>query len=156
MADGCKLGVVSLQGGHHASAAKRRDGRSGLATAGTAVATSETNVPTHGAFMLHLGPRRHARSEPNEPICIDELRIRAQEKVTRRELPPPDQHSGLGRAGSGQHCCVCGRDIPKYRIEKPSTEYAVQWQKAERVEVLRFHPDCFRAWVSLSALPRTP
>jgi len=32
----------------------------------------------------------------------------------------------------------------------------VQWQKGERLEVLRFHPDCFRAWVSLSALPRHP
>jgi len=106
--------------------------------------------------MLHLGTRRHAHSERNNASSSDELRARANEKVTNHELPPPDQHSGLGRAGSGQSCCVCGCEIPKYRIEKPSTEYAVQWQKGERLEVLRFHPDCFRAWVSLSALPRHP
>jgi hypothetical protein len=106
--------------------------------------------------MLHLGRCRHARSEQNDAIGVDELRIRAHEKVTNRELPPPDQLSGSGRAGSGRNCCVCEREIAKYRIEKPSTEYAVQWQKGERVEVLRFHPDCFRAWVSLSALPRHP
>jgi len=106
--------------------------------------------------MLHLGPRRHARSDRNDASSSDELRARANEKVTNRELPPPDQHSGLGRAGSGQCCCVCGREIPKYRIEKPSTEYAVQWQKEEHLEELRFHPDCFRAWVSLSALSGGP
>jgi hypothetical protein len=81
-----------------------------------------------------------------------ELRIRAREKVAHHVLPPPDQLNGRGGAGSGQNCCVCELEIPKYRIEKPTLEYAVQWQKAERVEVLRFHSDCFRAWVSLSAL----
>ena len=105
--------------------------------------------------MLHLGSR-HAHSERNDASSSDELRARANEKVMNRQLPPPDQQSGVGRAGSGQNCCVCERNIPKYRIEKPSTEYAVQWQKGERTEVLRFHPDCFRAWVSLSALPRHP
>jgi hypothetical protein len=82
-----------------------------------------------------------------------ELRARAREKVAHHELPAPDQLNGHGGAGSGEKCCVCELEIPKYRVEKPSIEYAVQWHKAERLEVLRFHSDCFRAWVSLSALP---
>jgi hypothetical protein len=81
------------------------------------------------------------------------LRVRAREKVANRQLPAPDQLNGHAGAGSGQKCCVCELEIPKYRVEKPTIEYAVQWQKVERPEVLRFHSDCFRAWVSLSALP---
>src|SRR3569832_2253650 len=81
-----------------------------------------------------------------------QLRVRARDKVANLELPPPDQLNGHGGAGSGENCCVCEVEIPKYRIEKPTIEYAVQWQKAERVEVLRFHSDCFRAWVSLAVL----
>jgi hypothetical protein len=84
---------------------------------------------------------------------IVELRARAHEKVVNGQLPSPDLHNGLGKAGSGQKCCVCGLEIPKDRINKPSTEYTVHWQKGERLEVLRFHSDCFRAWVSLAALP---
>jgi hypothetical protein len=89
----------------------------------------------------------------NEVDLFAGLRVRAREKVANRELPAPDQLNGHAGAGSGQKCCVCELEVPKYRVEKPTIEYAVQWQKAERPEVLRFHSDCFRAWVSLSALP---
>lgn len=80
------------------------------------------------------------------------LRNRARDKVANLQLPPPDELNGHGGAGSGRTCCICELEIPKYRTEKPTLEYAVQWRKAERAEVLRFHSDCFRAWVSLSVL----
>jgi hypothetical protein len=83
---------------------------------------------------------------------IAQLRARAREKVDNQVLPSPEQLSGLARAGSGLKCCVCEIEIPKYRTDRNTVEYVVEWRRGDRHEVLRFHSDCFRAWVSLSAL----
>ena len=78
------------------------------------------------------------------------LRLRAAAKVAKHELPSPDQTGGVGRAGSGEKCCVCELEIQKCRNEKPTIEYEIEWQKAGRISLLRFHSECFRAWVSLA------
>ena len=65
--------------------------------------------------------------------------------------PSPGRLGGVGRAGSGEKCALCGLEIEKYRNEKYTFEYEVDWKHAGREETLRFHSDCFRAWVSLAA-----
>ena len=94
--------------------------------------------------------------KPNGVEIIDsdaepELRRCAAEKVANHELPWPERLGGVGRAGSGEKCALCGLAIEKYRNEKYVFEYEVEWTHEGRAETLRFHSDCFRAWASLAA-----
>jgi hypothetical protein len=87
------------------------------------------------------------------PLGVEpELRKCAAEKVTCEELPSPDRLSGIAHPGSGEKCSLCALEIAKYRDQKSVFEYDVQWKRGERTVLLRFHSDCFRAWISLAAI----
>lgn len=86
----------------------------------------------------------------SRPTQTSDLRRSAQAKIAAGKLPSPDGLGGVGRSGSGKPCCVCGTKIEKCLTEKPTIEYEVQWQKAGRARLLRFHSSCFQAWVTLA------
>jgi hypothetical protein len=87
-----------------------------------------------------------------DALNIAQLRAQARQKVDSQVLPSPEHLNGSAHAGSGLKCCVCELDIPKCRTNRDTVEYVVEWRRNDRLEVLRFHSDCFRAWVSLSPL----
>src|SRR4030081_312774 len=100
---------------------------------GTKVAASETDEPTcgRGEFMI---------AEPAYRFVLEE---RAADKIESGELPFPGGGITRAGAGSGMACDLCTEQIEKSKIE-----YEVEWCKGEAVRVLRFHLDCFRAWIA--------
>ena len=71
------------------------------------------------------------------------LEQRAADKIEAGELPAPGGGITRAGAGSGLSCDLCAR-----RIEKSKIEYEVEWSKGEAPRVLRFHLECFQAWVA--------
>jgi hypothetical protein len=71
------------------------------------------------------------------------LEQRAADKIESGELPVPG--GGITRAGAGSRmaCDLCAEEIEKSQIE-----YEVEWCAAEALRVLRFHLDCFQAWLA--------
>ena len=77
-----------------------------------------------------------------EPAHRSDLELRAEEKIEAGELPAASAGRTRARGGSGQPCDLCCETV-----EKAGIEYEAEWQKAEGVRLLRFHLDCFQAWV---------
>jgi DNA repair exonuclease SbcCD ATPase subunit len=71
-----------------------------------------------------------------------ELERRAEAKIEAGELPAAFRGSTRAGGGSGEPCDLCGQTV-----EKSGIEYEVEWQKEAAVRVLRFHLECFQAWV---------
>ena len=71
------------------------------------------------------------------------LEQQAVDKIESGELPVPGSGITRAGAGSGLACDLCAQEIEKSKIE-----YEVEWCKGEAVRVLRFHLDCFQAWIS--------
>jgi hypothetical protein len=78
-----------------------------------------------------------------EPAYRFVLEERAADKIEAGELPFPGGGITRAGAGSGMACDLCTEEIEKSKIE-----YEVEWCKGEAVRVLRFHLDCFRAWIT--------
>jgi hypothetical protein len=77
-----------------------------------------------------------------EPARRWELERRAEAKIDAGELPAVFRGSTRAGGGSGEPCDLCGQTVAKSGIE-----YEVEWQKEVAVRVLRFHLECFQAWV---------
>lgn len=72
-----------------------------------------------------------------------ELERRAAQKIELGELPVPGEGITRAGGGSGAACDLCTREIGKSKIE-----YEFEWHKAGMARVLRFHLECFQAWIS--------
>jgi hypothetical protein len=79
-------------------------------------------------------------AEPGHRVVLEQ---RAVEKIESGELPLPGEGITRAGAGSGMACDLCAREIEKSKIE-----YEVECSKGEALRVLRFHLDCFQAWIS--------
>jgi hypothetical protein len=79
-------------------------------------------------------------AQPAHRVVLEQ---RAADKIESGELPLPGGGITHAGAGSGTACDLCAEEIEKSKIE-----YEVEWRKAETVRVLRFHLDCFQAWIS--------
>ncbi|MFL6602805.1 MAG: hypothetical protein ACJ8R9_15950 [Steroidobacteraceae bacterium] len=71
------------------------------------------------------------------------LEQRAADKIDSGELPVPGGGITRAGAGAGMACDLCGAQIEKSKIE-----YEVEWCRDDAVRVLRFHLDCFQAWIA--------
>jgi hypothetical protein len=71
------------------------------------------------------------------------LEQQAVDKIESGDLPVPGSGVTRAGAGSGLACNLCAQEIEKSKIE-----YEVEWSKGEAVRLLRFHLDCFQAWIS--------
>ena len=69
----------------------------------------------------------------------------AAARIEAGELPA--EFSGTTHAGDGSDgpCGLCGE-----KIEKSKIEYEIQWRKKDVPCVVRFHLECFQAWVCVS------
>jgi hypothetical protein len=79
------------------------------------------------------------------------LMDRATERIEAGDLPA--EFSGTTHAGDGSDgpCSLCGE-----KIEKSKIEYEIQWRKKDVPCVVRFHLECFQAWVCLSEATARP
>ena len=66
----------------------------------------------------------------------------AEARIESGELPAGFRGITHAGTGSGRSCDLCRR-----LIEKDGVEYEVEWHKGETVRVLRFHLECFQAWL---------
>jgi hypothetical protein len=84
-----------------------------------------------------------------EPENRSELEHCAGAKIESGELPTEFRGHTRAGAGTGAHCDLCAQVIEKSKIE-----YEVDWHRTSGTRVLRFHLDCFQAWVcSIRDLP---
>jgi hypothetical protein len=99
---------------------------------GTKVAAGETEDLKCGGGVLMMAAPAHRFV----------LEQRAADKIEAGELPLPGGGITRAGAGSGMACDLCAQ-----MIEKAKIEYEVEWCKGEAVRMLRFHLDCFQAWI---------
>ncbi len=79
-------------------------------------------------------------AEPAHRVVLEQ---RAADKIESGELPAPGGGITRAGAGSGMACDLCAHEIEKAKIE-----YEVEWCKGEALRLLRFHLDCFQAWIA--------
>jgi hypothetical protein len=105
---------------------------------GTKVAASETENLTSGGGVLMM-------ADPAHRVVLER---RAADKIESGELPVPGNRVTRAGAASGMACDLCAEEIEKSKIE-----YEVEWRKGETVRMLRFHLQCFQAWISSRPQP---
>jgi hypothetical protein len=69
----------------------------------------------------------------------------AAARIEAGDLPAEFSGSTHAGDGSGGPCGLCGE-----KIEKSKIEYEIQWRKKDIPCVVRFHLECFQAWVCVS------
>jgi len=79
-------------------------------------------------------------AEPAHKVLLEQ---RAADKIESGQLPVPGGGITRAGAGSGVACDLCAAQIEKSKIE-----YEVEWCKGDAVRMLRFHLDCFQAWIA--------
>jgi hypothetical protein len=79
-------------------------------------------------------------AEPAHRVLLEQ---RAADKIEAGELPAPGGGITRAGAGAGMACDLCAAQIDKSKIE-----YEVEWCRGDAVRVLRFHLDCFQAWLA--------
>jgi len=100
---------------------------------GTKVAAGETED-------LTCRERVRMMAESAHRVLLEQ---RAADKIESGDLPEPRGDITRAGAGSGMACALCAA-----RIEKSKIEYEVEWCRGGAARVLRFHLDCFQAWVA--------